>query len=83
MSPFNTFFTAFARPFRARRSEAGSSSPRASRRRYRQRAVAARLGGCEQLEPKQVMAANLLAAIADQTLTASTPVTINLTDHFD
>lgn len=80
MSPFNALFAAFARPFRAH-SEAGSSSRRASSRR--QRAAAARLGACEQLEPKQVMAANLLAAIADQQLTSSAPVTINLANHFD
>ena len=82
MSPFNALFAAFARPFRAH-YEAGCSSRRASSRRRRQRAAAARLDGCEQLEPKQVMAANLLAAIADQTLTASTPVTIDLATHFD
>ena len=82
MSPFNALFAAFARPFRAH-SEAGSSSRRASSRRRQQRAAAARLSGCEQLEPKQVMAANLLDVIPTQTLTDATPVTINLADHFD
>lgn len=82
MSPFNTFFTAFARPFRARRSEAGSSSPRASRRRYRQRAVAARLGGCEQLESKQLLAVTLLSQIEVDPIGDNAAVTIDLADHF-
>jgi cyclophilin family peptidyl-prolyl cis-trans isomerase len=79
MSPFRKIFDAFARPFGAR-NEYGCR--RGASRRHR-RVAAARLGGCEQLEPKQVMAANLLAPIVvEQPLTSDSPVTINLANHF-
>ena len=80
MSPINSLFTAFGC-----RTQPGSKNGiprRGSRHRRGHGAAGTRLVGCEQLERKQVMAASLIAAIADQTLASTTPVTINLASHF-
>jgi cyclophilin family peptidyl-prolyl cis-trans isomerase len=82
MSPFRKFFDACSRSFGSR-DAAASGRRGSSGRRRRQRPQAARLGGCEQLEPKQVMAANLFLGIDDVQITDGDARTINLASHFD
>jgi cyclophilin family peptidyl-prolyl cis-trans isomerase len=82
MSPFRKFFDACSRSFGSR-DAAASGRRGSSGRRRRQRPRAARLDGCEQLEPKQVMAANLWAAIDDIQIADGAARTINLASHFE
>jgi cyclophilin family peptidyl-prolyl cis-trans isomerase len=79
MSAFNSLLNAFTRSFRSRSQHRQRSGRSVQRQR---KAAASSLGGCEQLEAKQLLAVTLLREISVSPITDGSAITIDLANHF-